>query len=388
MGLPLLIFLVSGCAKDGDKQKPGESAGCAVVQEFSKTAVRITEPTTWTADRVYVFKSTIVEIHSELTIEAGTVLKFDSTSSVVVREGSNGRIIANGTADKRIVFTALTDPSHCDRVAAAGHPMQPKRGDWGGITIKGGDKHQFTYTDFLYAGGKTGEGSYSAVWFDNTAGGSFTFDHCVFAHTLGEPKQYMNSGSPGIHGAFEAAFQIDPPNPALIRFTNNVFYDNDVPMMINSYFPIDGSNRFHNPSNPQEKNDRNMISLFQMAHQEQDVTWGHTEVPYVFTGGTASHLARNSHTIRIGSNVIVKFPGPDGGINGHADIRIIDLHPKAILTSYHDDAHGGDTNGNGAATSPSKGDWLGFAIRRVDGGSQDLWIAGDNILYARFPAAN
>lgn len=383
----LLIFLaviaLTGCTKNDDI-RPEEGTEEAVVEEFLNTTVRISEPTTWKADKIYVFKSSIVEIESELIIEPGTVMKFDNSSSMIVRQGEHGRITANGTAGKRIVFTSYTDNTHGGKTQTGGAAPEPKRGDWGGITIDGGNNHSFTYADFLYAGGKAGYGTHSAVWFDNNAGGTFTFDHCVFAHTLGDDKKYLNPDSPGLNGAFEAIFVLELPNPETIRFTNNLFYDNDVPMVVNSYFPVDASNKFHNPDNPAEKNDRNMIHLFGWSHQEANVTWGHTEAPYAYTGSN-EHTAKSLHTITIGPDVIVKFPGVGAGINGWNNVRNIKLAPTATLTSYHDDANGGDSNGNGAATSPNKGDWNGFVIRSSSGRKYDVWPDEDNILYASRP---
>src|SRR5699024_5734516 len=99
-------FALVSCSKDSHID-PDQDMGCDVIEEFVNMAVRISEPTTWTDDRVYLFKSSIVVIESELTIEPGTVMKFDSGSSITVRKGmKGGRIIANGTADKRIVFTS------------------------------------------------------------------------------------------------------------------------------------------------------------------------------------------------------------------------------------------------------------------------------------------
>lgn len=380
--LALSAGLLVNCSKGPlNEEDDPAGAGCPVVEEFVDMVIQIKEPTTWTADKVYLFRGVLVEVESELTIEPGTVMKFDR-SSITVRPGEHGRIIANGTADKRIVFTSYTDNKHCGNTQADSGNAQPEKGDWGGIYIDGGNNHSFTYSDFLYAGGGVGDGAMSkAIEFTNKPGNSFTFDHCVVAHTFAD--EYVDPGSPGIHAAFMAPFAADKPNPEAIRFTNNVFYDNDKPIMINAYIPVDPSNRFHNPDNPGAKNDRNFIHLFEWAHQEGNITWGHTEVPYVYTGGTGSHIAKSSHTITIGPDVIVKIPGPAGGINGYDDIRVIDLHPMAILTSYHDDAHGGDSNGNGTETSPAQGDWVGFVIR-MSGQEKDIWLTGDNILYSRF----
>src|SRR5690606_21945483 len=176
--------------------------------EFENTAVVVTEPTTWTADRVYLFKGiTIVEIESELTIEPGTVMKFDTGASITIRRGSeHARIIANGTADKRIVFTSYADNTYCGNTQREGADAQPKRGDWGGINIEAGNNHSFTYVDILYAGSSVGDGMFSAIEFNYEAGDDFTFDHCVVAHTLGETRrpdyeEYRDPNSPGIYAA-------------------------------------------------------------------------------------------------------------------------------------------------------------------------------------------
>src|SRR5690606_4531963 len=82
--------------------------------------------------------------------------------------------------------------------------------------------------------------------------------------------------------------------------------------------------------------------------------------------------------INIGSGAIVKFKRSSAGLQRQAP-QNINLHPTAILTSYKDDAHGGDTNGDGSNSSPLKGDWLGL---RNAYSNTPYWEQGSTIVYS------
>lgn len=113
-----LITGISSCKKDDDNSTPSSTAGLLQGD--------ITGNRTLTADSVYTIKGYVyVKEGGMLTIPAGTILKSDvvEKGAIIVERG--GKIMAEGTAAKPIVFTS-------------GLPKgQRRRGDWGGIILLG-----------------------------------------------------------------------------------------------------------------------------------------------------------------------------------------------------------------------------------------------------------
>jgi len=89
---------------------------------------------TWTSDKNYILEGFVfVNDGQVLTIEAGTVVKFKSgqaenASALIVARG--GKIIAEGTREEPIIFTAEADDLE-------GSVVDDARGLWGGIIILG-----------------------------------------------------------------------------------------------------------------------------------------------------------------------------------------------------------------------------------------------------------
>lgn len=86
---------------------------------------KITSDTVLRAKNVYILKGLVyVKNNAKITIEAGTVIKgayLDPIGGLIVTRGS--KIIAEGTADKPIVFTS--------------NSPAPRSGDWAGIVLLG-----------------------------------------------------------------------------------------------------------------------------------------------------------------------------------------------------------------------------------------------------------
>lgn len=361
LSLSLGLVLIA-CKKNNPEPEPNiqEPTGCNVVQvNPNAIGVTISTPTTWVAGNVYVVTNQVT-ITSVLTIEPGAIIKLDVDGKLEVI--NSGKITANGTSSQHITFTSVKDDSYCGDSNGDGTATSPQKGDWLNIYLNGGNNNSFVYCDILYAG-RNDSGYYNAVVI-SVAGSSFTFDNCKFAHTLSNPS---SSSAYTFHGG---AYMSDP---AVSVFTNNVFYDNDRPLYCSLDYTVNPNNIFHNPTNPNEKNARNGIFMWDGIGVAASYTI--SEVPYVllgsFTGG-GSAAVRN---VTIGNDVVLKFM-PGLGIAKGTDNHI-NMGSGVVFTSYKDDTHGGDTNGDANASSPANGDWDGF-WDYVSG----TYVSGSYILYS------
>jgi len=86
-----------------------------------------------------------------------------------------------------------------------------------------------------------------------------------------------------------------------------------------------------------------------------DTVWTAGNV-YVIDGCTVTVEAGASLTIEPGT--IVKLAGSHDKVIVNGELRVAGTAGSpVVLTSLRDDSHGGDTNGDGAATAPARGDW-------------------------------
>ncbi|WP_417359376.1 hypothetical protein [Galbibacter sp.] len=352
----LITAALASCSKDDDINPEPQVTFCEII-EVSGT---INEPTVWQAGFVYVIDGFDLRVESVLTIEPGVVIKVRNARISILEQG---KIIAEGTADKRIVFTSLADDHYCGDTNGDENATGPEKGDWVSLTLQGTIGSVFKFVDIFYAGQSSG-GTNRAVdigWQQSVA---FTFDHCRIAHTMSGTRH----DSQAFHGSTGMT------DAKVSKFTNNALYDNGKPIYFNAFYTLDPSNVFHNPEDPSITNTNNGIYLYGQV-LDMTVDWNNTEVPYVVD---QNYQVYNSATINIGPDVVVKFMSTSAGLQRNAPQNII-LNPTAILTSYKDDDHGGDTNGDGSTTSPVSGDWQGL---RNAYGAIPNWEQSPNILYS------
>ena len=105
-----------------------------------------------------------------------------------------------------------------------------------------------------------------------------------------------------------------------------------------------------------------------------DTVWTAANSPYVVTCDVT--VAKDA-TLTVEPGVVVKFRNdvwPRFYIDGSLSARGTSEAP-IVFTSIKDDAHGGDTNGDGSATSPTPGDWGPLEFRSTAHANlQHTWI--------------
>lgn len=332
----LILILLSGCGEEG--------------KEEAETIVEITESiasnTTWQGDKVYLIE-TDLGVEATLVIEPGAIIKLEPEVGITL--GDNGTIIARGTTEDPIIFTSYKDDAHGGDTNGDGDSTQPAAGDWDSISTNGQQGSIFDHCEFYYGGG----GSYGSTLDLFSSRAEVT--NCVFAHNKGTES--------GVLDASEAL-------PGTV-IKGNTFYDNERPILITTRFDMDDSNTFHNPDDPSQINQFNGIFLHPQEIENRHITWLETEVPFVIDGDL---WVGETGSLTLGDNVIVKFM-PDGSLTHHGNLVNYD-GTGVFFTSYKDDAHDGDTNGDGSATAPGDGDWDG--IHNDNTGEYESW---GNILY-------
>jgi len=338
-------FIAFSC-NDDDENGPQAPGNLVYIEDD------IVIPATWYADSIYIIKDHDFWVSDALTIQAGTIIKFDANTHMTM--DSYGTLIAQGTSEKPIIFTSIKDDANGGDNNGDGDATTPDRGDWFNVEVNSSG-NKFQYCHFYYGGGS----SYLSAL--EIYDGKASVTNCIFAHNTG--------GKFGdfYYGALDATGAV---GETVIK--NNVFFDNTLPLSILSTIDIDNSNEFHNPDDPGIANVMNGIFIYDLSDIDKVTTWGENEVPFVIDD--IDLWIESPGSLTLGQNTIVKFTPDSRLVIGIGADLIFDNSND--FTSFKDDSRGGDTNGDGDVTSPSDGDWGG-----IYSDASSSYLGGTNILY-------
>lgn len=132
--LSLSVLVFTGCSNDDEEVTPIPEPSTYTI------TANITTNTTWVTGKTYVLASRIAVVSGvTLTIEPGVVVKgqagtgANATALLVAR---GGKIMAEGTAEKPIIFTSVADELVPGQIASPN--LDPTlNGLWGGLLVLG-----------------------------------------------------------------------------------------------------------------------------------------------------------------------------------------------------------------------------------------------------------
>ena len=355
----------------------------------------ITENTVW-SDPVYQVTSNVRVLEGiTLSIAPGTVVKFNSGR----RLETEGLLQAIGQPGQAIYFTDIRDDTVGGDTNGDGDATVPEPGGWRGLEAIGSGSIQLAHAEVRYAGHNSmynrgeanvwlrGDGSLSvsdSVIRDGARDG-IRVENADGAVSI-KNSQMIDHGRAGVHlGQANGNVEVDD-NLIAGNGQNGIRLDGALSQPTLSNNQIEQSNYGILIVTPDSAasifgNNFDQLTIAPLGIQGtvfSNVTWNADETYYVVSNIQVSLEA----TLTIEPGRVIKFgPGRMLDINGTLYAVGSESDP-IVFTDRRDDTVGGDTNGDGDATSPEPGGWRGLEAT----GSGSIQLAHVEVRYAGYNA--
>jgi len=349
---------------------------------------------TWSDNLPYIIDSSLtLAMNTVLTLQPGVVVKFPAAGQMTI----NGQLLAQGTAERRIIFTSLKDDAMGGDTNNDAGTTIPARGDWQALRLAStAGSSALHYVTLRYGGSSSTTG---ALFLDGSAP---TLEHLI---VMGSQYRglYVQNASPYVQNAVltENAIGVYNGTAAYMVINDSAIYGNSQHGLYNANtsYTVNATNNWwgsdtgpSHASNPggtgDVVTDRVTYTPWRAVSSvtiptplptlptpptptqvsgaiTADTTWTAANSPYIVTGDVTVNAGVR---LIIEPGVVVKFNATRSLIiNGILDAQGV-ADNRIVFTSIKDDSVGGDSNGDGAASWPAPGNWgrIAFNDSSVD----------------------
>lgn len=349
---------------------------------FTPVSGTISTNTIWTVDAspYHVVGDFSVAAGATLTIEPGTVVKFADNYVYATYFLVNGTLNAQGTSGSPITFTTVRDDSVGGDSNGDGSATTPAAGLWVGIVIYDGGSVTLDHATIRYAGAYlTGSAQYTGMGaIHKTGAGTLTVSNSILEASstrgiwISDATGNVTIANSTIRNHATNGILVESPAASIALAGNTIVDNTGAGILVNRGIPNITGNTLSgntagalivmpNSSDTPVADDNVFDGPIKVASGSitRSLTWANHR-PYAITGdfGVASGA-----TLTIEPGTVVKFADNytyATYLSVSGSLNAVGTSGSPItFTTIRDDSVGGDSNGDGSATTRRQGNGWG-----------------------------